>query len=649
MSNTRDLSQRLRRPSDRFVQYEGDDFPSLSQSVGRPNSTAAAPSSTAVLHTTQQPARKGKSKTTNHDDLLQPDELPPTKRRKGDVVSGCILDKPYESLATDQDRLEWLFQAIEQLGDTTDFRGDPDYQDVGTLREVFDELRGDPHANDNEVPPRQAAIHVGPKVQIRPGALKTLGVDHRGATTLVPTKNMPRNAPVPPSQPKTSTTNKAPSKPQAQASTAPQVTKATSSAKTAPSILQPTPAKAKASGSLKVSRARFEELRKEAQVNKSRTNVATAGSSGSNATPKANVVDLHGVASSDEEIEVLDQNVKAPGGAAVPAASDDDDGTEDQAATNAKQPTKREQSQLSAFDSEYSKLVDWVLNQIKLKLALEHGWPEVTPVVANPPDTGDATVQGARMVLDDWLTDLWPRAHDELRSGKPRLPIESQHVRYIRKSLAPIRNHDIRAACDGLVPAYFGLHQSNPDHIQKAKGLLLDEAWLSSNLANDDFRFQHDIIRDAIHRAWFSHSKSLGSKNLELFTPLVPLPTIAYTCSIVRQWIEYFKQETNKGFEIDANRGAAYFRMYMKMLNSFGSTNSTCVLNAQLKISLHYVKGNAKKPHEQTPQMNIGPDHARDEARLAELENLLGCSVNVNQPSQPHAKGKNRAGPSRDA
>ncbi|KAG8785171.1 hypothetical protein FRC12_017900 [Ceratobasidium sp. 428] len=647
MSKTRDFPQRLRRPSDRFVQYEGDDFPSLSQSVGRPNSAAAAPSSTAVLHTTQQP-RKNKSKTANHDDIPQPNELPPAKRRKSDVVSGCALDKSYESLTTDEERLEWLFQAIEQLGDTTDFRSDPEYQDVGTLREVFEELRGDPRANDDEDPPRQAAIHVGPKVQIRQGAQKALGVDHRGATKLTQTNDSPRNAPVPPSQPKASTSNKAPSKPPTQATTAPQITKAASSARTAPSTSQPTPAKAKASGSLKVSRARFEELRKEAQVNKSRTNVATAGSSGSNAPPQAHVVTSN-MASSDEEIEALDQNTKAPGGATVLAAGDDDDGDEDQAATNAKQPTKREQSQLSAFNSEYTKIVDWVLAQIKLKLALEHGWPEVTPVVANPPGTGDATTQGARMILDDWVIDLWARAHDELRSERPWLPIEDQHIRYIRKSLAPIRNHDIRAACDGLVAAYFGLHQSNPDHVKKAKGLLLDEAWLSPNLANDDFRFQHDVIRDAIHKAWFSHSKSLGSKNLELFTPLVGLPTIAYTCSIVRQWIEYFEQETNKGFELDANRGAAYFRMYMKMLNDFGTTNSTCVLNAQLKISLHYVKGNTKKPHEQTPHMNIGPDHAPDQARLNELENLLGRSVNVNQSSQPHAKGKNRAGPSRNA
>ncbi|KAG8724503.1 hypothetical protein FRC09_017936 [Ceratobasidium sp. 395] len=646
MFKTRDLSQRLRRPSDRFVQYEGDDFPSLSQSVGHPNSTAAAPSSTAVLHTTQQP-RKNKSKTANQDDIAQPDELPPAKRRKGDVVSGCVLDKQYESLATDEERLEWLFQAIEQLGDTTDFRSDPEYQDVGIVREIFEELRGDPRANDDEDPPRQVAVHVGPKVQIRPGAQKALGIDHRGATRLIQANNSPRNAPVPPSQPKTSTTNKTPSKLPTQASTAPQKTKESSSAKTAPSTSQPTPAKTKASGSLKISRARFEELRKEAKVNKSRTDTATAGSSGSKTTPQANVVGLN-VASSDEEIEVLDQNVKAPGGAVVVAASDDNNGNEDQAATNAKQPTKREQSQLSAFSTEYTEMVDWVVNQIRLKLPLEHGWPKVTPVVTNPAGTGDATIEGARMVLDDWLVDLWARGHDELRSERPRLPIESQHIRYIRKSLAPIRNHDIRAACDGLVPAYFGLHQSNPDHIQKAKGLLLDEAWLSSNLANDDFRFQHDIIRDAIHRAWFSHRKSLGSKNLELFTLLVPLPTIAYTCSIVRQWIEYFEQDTNKGFELDANRGAAYFRMYMKMLNDFGTTNSTCVLNAQLKISLHYVKGNTKKQHEQTPQMNIGPDHAPDQARLRELENLLGGAVNVNQLSQPHAKGKGRAGPSND-
>ncbi|KAG8703852.1 hypothetical protein FRC09_003909 [Ceratobasidium sp. 395] len=116
----------------------------------------------------------------------------------------------------------------------------------------------------------------------------------------------------------------------------------------------------------------------------------------------------------------------------------------------------------------------------------------------------------------------------------------------------------------------------------------------------------------------------------------------------VRQWIEYFEQDTNKGFELDANRGAVYFRMYMKMLNDFGTTNSTCVLNAQLKISLHYVKGNTKKQHEQTPQMNIGPDHAPDQARLRELENLLGGAVNVNQLSQLHAKGKGRAGPSDD-
>ncbi|KAG8789642.1 hypothetical protein FRC12_013360 [Ceratobasidium sp. 428] len=512
MSATRGPSQRLRQPSRRFKDYEGDDFPSLSQSVGRPPS-AATPSGPTVVHSTQQ-TRKDKARPANHDDIAQPNKLPPTKRRKGEVDNECILDKTYESLTTDEHRLEWLFQAIEQLGDTTDFRGDPDCQDVDILHDIFLEICGDPQANDNDIPQTPAAIHVGPGVSIRSGAQKALGVDHRGATKLVQINDSPRNAPapglkistagaaaprapvahapvprapaphasVPRSQPKNvAATSTAPSKPPAQAIVAQHTTKVSGPTNATTSQLKSTPSKSSRPG--KISRARVEELQRES-VNKPHTNAATVGSPSSKPTPQANqsVMDL----THSDEVEPLDQTGLVPDNSAT-TIGDDNEERADQTPTDTKQPTKRKQSQLAAFPREYSEIVDWVATRIKLKLALENGYPEVTPVTTNQPGAGDATTQSSRMVLDDWVVDFWAAAHAELHPEQPRLPIEGCRIRYIRKSIAPSRNHDIRTACDGLVTAHFGLHQSSPDHIQKAKDLLLDEAWLSPNLANDDF------------------------------------------------------------------------------------------------------------------------------------------------------------------
>ncbi|KAG9087355.1 hypothetical protein FRC06_002580, partial [Ceratobasidium sp. 370] len=201
-----------------------------------------------------------------------------------------------------------------------------------------------------------------------------------------------------------------------------------------------------------------------------------------------------------------------------------------------------------------------------------------------------------------------------------------------------------------MLPAHFGLHLSDPHHKDEAAQLSEDEIWLLPNLANDDMQFQHAIIHDTICNGFFRSSKSLGMKHKDQFVPMVPIPTITYICSIIRA----FEIGSATAGDLNGPQNADGFNLYMDMLKEFGAKNPGCLLNAQLEITLEYLKLHPQPASTPHVEMNIGPDQELDEDNLREIKELLGDAVpdvdewrEVRALTQ-NAKGKARAaGPSR--
>ncbi|KAG8734022.1 hypothetical protein FRC10_012003 [Ceratobasidium sp. 414] len=269
--------------------------------------------------------------------------------------------------------------------------------------------------------------------------------------------------------------------------------------------------------------------------------------------------------------------------------------------------TGRQHSQLHAFGEEASELVDWVMERVRVEMAMTCPFPEIL----GPPENNNQSY------LDLWVPKLWVGAHAALRPDLPRLRLKDRYVVYIRSQLSPTRNR-MKKACDGILSTHFGLHFSHPDHKVKATQITQHEKWLSP----------------------------------------------------IRHLIQAFELGKTKAGNLSGTQNAGTFKTYMTMLEEFSTQNPGCLLNARMEIMLEYLKAHpAPTPIEMTmgPDQDVNEDNLEEIKALhkyqsfvhiSDLTQYLGDAVpDINKwqemqvlTQNKKGKGKARAGaPSRAA
>ncbi|KAG8795318.1 hypothetical protein FRC12_016050 [Ceratobasidium sp. 428] len=176
--------------------------------------------------------------------------------------------------------------------------------------------------------------------------------------------------------------------------------------------------------------------------------------------------------------------------------------------------TMRQRLQLATFTPEATELVQYCMDKIKLDMFTICPFPEtLTPSPKNK-----------KVYLDHWLVKYRTKGHEELRE---RHPNEGRP-----RCLPPIHN-SLRKSCKALVLVYFDLQQGD-NNAERARDLTNkgNEKWISLHKEDDNERFKHPIIQNTIINTFFRTYKCFGHTHIEGFTPLVPIPTITYMCSI---------------------------------------------------------------------------------------------------------------------
>ncbi|KAG8709950.1 hypothetical protein FRC08_017837 [Ceratobasidium sp. 394] len=309
---------------------------------------------------------------------------------------------------------------------------------------------------------------------------------------------------------------------------------------------------------------------------------------------------------SGAEAEVEGSNPDADG----KGSDDDEDGDDDEPVRSRK---SREAKLLSSFGKSVSPLIKYVVATLKLEMAVTCGFPEH---VRSPDDPENHLVEL-------WIQRFWDDGHNKLRASKPRYMLRENHGLAARSQLSPIRGM-IKTATEPMIGMAFGLDRGNPDHAVKAAELTDDERWLLPNLANDGDIFMNPIIENAIYSSFFRSTRSIGSKNIDQFTPLVPLETIAYVCAIIRHLIAAFKVSDEKANHLDSSGDAEQFRIYMRMLKELGERDEVALQNVRVAITLKYMRVRSPPTTRQPVKLNLGPKKTVNVEATRELQTLLG-------------------------
>ncbi|KAG9081052.1 hypothetical protein FRC07_014682, partial [Ceratobasidium sp. 392] len=427
--------------------------------------------------------KKQKAAAAARGNTSLPGPLAPRKRRapddddapSTDGVITSLLDREFDDLEAEDEQLEWLYQAIEQFGAPEDYRADPGFNSVGVLWKVYDDLRTGGLANHNPIP-KDTRIRSGLTKVLEPSTSKqspapklvrtdpsTIGLDS------IPVKahnNQRREFGFPPA-PKLAWTDCSTitldgtrlSPPRAQA-----LSKSSSHRQPGSKSAQPPPTtRATEPGASQqphpkraiVSRARVAALRKEANA-RGTGRVAPAGVPGAT-RDRADIV-MHGPSDDDEVMANANEQVRPH----TPPTEEERGGYNGNPG-KAGASTKRQASQLQNFDPDSAKLVENVMEQLRVEMLVNCPYPERTPSARDP----------NRQKLDVWVIDLWANANEELR------PDEDVHVSYIRHQLAPTR-HALKKVCENLIVPHFQLRRSDADRVQHSKDLLNEEKWISS-------------------------------------------------------------------------------------------------------------------------------------------------------------------------
>ncbi|QRV95529.1 hypothetical protein RhiJN_23547 [Ceratobasidium sp. AG-Ba] len=219
--------------------------------------------------------------------------------------------------------------------------------------------------------------------------------------------------------------------------------------------------------------------------------------------------------------------------------------------------TKRQKQRLSEFPPEARDLIQWMADEIKLDLSTICPFPEC--MCEDPKDP--------RTYFDRWIVIYWERANARFRAEQAPLRFDNDYAGYIRNQL-PANRFALKSWADALVKVHFKLHRSDPTSAETAKSLTYEgkERWVSPNLKTDEEVFKHPIIGDLIEHEFFKNRKSFGYKHLGRFTPLIPVPTIAYACAMIRIAIRAFENKDST-CELNAMHDKDDFTLYMQMLD----------------------------------------------------------------------------------
>ncbi|KAG8771008.1 hypothetical protein FRC12_003913 [Ceratobasidium sp. 428] len=697
-SQTRKVSGRIRRPSERLTNYDKEGhgrLDSLSKSVGRHETPPTAEELAAQA--AQQLRERGKKQAkvaAARGNASQPGPLKPLQRQRDeddddeeeddndDPEAGpALLDYRLEELEYEGDRIEWLYQAIRKLGIRTNYRDDPDFQAEGPLskewkRLVLEASLGSAPATNQDHRIKTGLTHVlkpsttghSSRVQLVRTDSQTVGLDGKNVDAY---DHREHGRPAPP---KLARTDKTTITLDGKVVSPPRVA-GLSGTKKRPSDGNPSPPKKRAVVPL----VRIQELRKE-----NRAHAGKGATSGPAASSKPAPNPPRPLSDDEEMADPPNDNPEQPlrparnnglggnglgghdgeggnegeggigGEAGEGATGPDGEGDTDQEGVAAAaggdddegpggydRLTRRQRSQLRAFSADARGLVEFTAERVKVKMATICAFPEVM--------TRDAADN--QTYLERWLVGIWHKANLELRDGLPHLPFKDEYGTYIRNLIPAIRN-GVKRSCDNLVPVYFKLRWSDPDRAAKARDLTDegDERWTSPTLENDNDRFKHPIIRDTIENAFFKNKNSFGNKNLEAFTPLVPVPTIAYSCSIIRNRIKAYEGDKDKTADLNSASDADAFAMYMKMLEKIHKENPAHLLDAQGLITEQYIESQPEVTPVRVPEMEFGPDRDINMGPLERIKARLGDRVPdikdwaAVKEIQDKGKGKGRAG-----
>ncbi|QRV74480.1 pre-mRNA-processing-splicing factor 8 [Ceratobasidium sp. AG-Ba] len=683
-SPPRKVSTRERRPTQRLNDYDRAQgrLNALSTSVGR-KVTPPTAESVAADRAKKQAAVAAARGNTSRPSALKP--LQHSKHQQDDSNEDKLKDDPddeagpelleyrLEDLENETYRIEWLNQSIEQLGICHDYRGDPNFREEQALHREWARLLADVLAPSH--PPlttgnnriQTGLTHVlKPKTSGHSSRVQLCRTDHStvGLDGLrIGSQDCDKHSTTPPiklvrTNSSTFALDGKMASPHATFHSASRPTQPASKKRVRDSDVAPSrpnqPASVKRahiddSTSLKkkavVSLTRIKALRKE-NAKTTGTSVRPSVKGTPNASkpnpprvrspPGTEMQDASGDEGAPQHMAGGHARSSSPvlelGGGPVPPANPPAAGNdatiegsdrEDQAAkqggdkefAQSKTLTKQQRTQLRSFPLEVRDLVQMVATRVKIDLSTI--CPYGDRVTERPQDRTPW--------VEKWMLKHWDTANVVLCEGREPFPLTLDYASYVRTQF-PLTCNMMKKVCELLVPVYFRLRHSNPNSPARAKSLTDggNERWISPNLINNKEIFQHPIISDTIKNAFFNNPKSFGYKHLESFTPLVPIPTVAFACSTIRNRIKAHEVDNGKAVDIDASTDSDAFAMYMTMLETLGNEKPALLLKVRSKITKQYLNARPQPSASAMPipEMNLGSDDKDDEIDMESLEEI---------------------------
>ncbi|KAG9077017.1 hypothetical protein FRC06_009163, partial [Ceratobasidium sp. 370] len=643
-------SGRKRFPSSRFKKYELAALEAAER--GKKQSAIAAAHGNTTLPGPQKPltATTRDSDQEGEDvDELGDDEGDGNGNGNGDgdgydddeddEAGPPLLDSQLEDLISQVDRIEWLCQTIKRLGVHHNYRDDPHFQDEGSLHKEWRHLvtNGSKAPAGAPIPGKFCCIQTGQTHVLKP---QTSGCSSRNKLTRMDDQTIGPDSVRAGAhdtgghgRPPLSHTNKTTIgldsmvvSPRTDARRENAISTSIP-CPTQPAPLKrthsddPTPSKKKAVIPL----PRIQVLRK--QYAKSGGEAPAGESSASSVKPSKPAPPPCHLPPRDSEMQDPpsdnehpptpnihqqdppptpptddDQSLDGNGEGLAQQTAADGQGDQAGAAGDAKL-TKRQQAQLRAFPPEVVEVVQWVTERIKVDAITKCAFTECMTK-----ELGDQKTmqQGSR-------------------DGKVPVPLKDTNATYIQSHFYTIRNSMKKSAIP-LVIVYFGLRRSDHNVAATAHSLTDggNEHWLSPDKKDGHLVFKNQAIADLIETEYFKTSRSFGFKHIDDFTPLVPIPLIAFACAILRNCIKSFEVEPNKGADLDATKDKEAFIMYMEMLEEIQRDDPIHLLDIQMMIMEQYLQAWPKPATLPVPEMNLACHTSMDMERLQWFQDMFG-------------------------
>ncbi|KAG8705792.1 hypothetical protein FRC08_001452 [Ceratobasidium sp. 394] len=627
-------------------------MPLLAKRVGLAPTTVSTSKSLQPVSTSQQ-QKKRKAVAEARGNALQPE--PVAKRQK----TSNLLGHSYDEMATEKDRVEWLLQALAQRGDARNYRASPWVLTTRHLEAIW-YSQSDPvddRDEEEEEDQNEDTVIVKPESQItrgiRPGEASVMHRgDHRGATftstkgvvtssgnaatrSLLPHRPDKALSVPAPNNTQSVPVWKGPQKTTEASNRSPSPTLSKSKSSRQPARPPPTAGTTKPQKGAIFSRQAFLAMRKKAgksgpiqpkQQTSPKRKIRPSGLEARQpraAAPPTVARQARAVASPDAE-EDPPRSDDIPHGEQG-ARPDQMNRSSSEASEPPPQPNpasraKRQAAQLRKFGIARP-LVQWVVEQVRLRMLITCGYPDFTPATTQP-SRATAALPTYNTLLEQWIGELWPKANKQLWRNRAPQVLEDRFVRYILDKPTQLRNWIKQVAEKKITPTY-RVRLGHPRTKAKVKDLLLESKFLSPNLAADEYRFQHDIIGNTIQDTFFHGPKCLGYKYRKQIAAAPEAP-IAFASTIIRHMLKSFKYTDGRANTLDREEDSQIFEYYLAEMNRLARDNENRLKNHWAKVITGALQSLACSTTIPTPQMEWGEDEDPDEERIAALNDLLG-------------------------